>query len=129
MSESLTWVKSSYSSTGNCVEIAGQPDRVLIRDTKDQSGPLLSISAEVWHRFTCQVKLSLVVASAWVSRRHRGALILSQPQLDGAWVDQCQGNLGMARAVGSLEGWPGHARAWRGRRSAPPAVAGERPTS
>ena len=46
MSESLTWVKSSYSSTGNCVEVAGQPGRVLIRDTKDQSGPVLSISAE-----------------------------------------------------------------------------------
>ena len=35
MSESLTWVKSSYSSTGNCVEVASQPDRVLIRDTKE----------------------------------------------------------------------------------------------
>ena len=59
MSESLTWVKSSYSSTGNCVEVAGQPGRVLIRDTKDQSGPVLSISAEAWRRFTGQVKRSL----------------------------------------------------------------------
>ena len=59
MSESLTWVKSSYSSTGNCVEVAGQPGRVLIRDTKDQSGPVLSISSEAWHRFTGQVKRSL----------------------------------------------------------------------
>jgi len=32
MSESLTWVKSSYSSTGNCVEVAGQRGRVLIRE-------------------------------------------------------------------------------------------------
>jgi hypothetical protein len=30
MSESLTWVKSSYSSTGNCVEVAGRVGRALI---------------------------------------------------------------------------------------------------
>jgi Domain of unknown function (DUF397) len=59
MSESLTWVKSSYSSTGNCVEVAGQAGRVLIRDTKDQSGPILSIGAAVWRRFTGEVKRSL----------------------------------------------------------------------
>jgi hypothetical protein len=59
MSESLTWVKSSYSSTGNCVEVAGQPGRVLIRDTKDQSGPVLSISAGAWRQFVGQVKRSL----------------------------------------------------------------------
>lgn len=63
MSESLTWVKSSYSSTGNCVEVAGQPGRVLIRDTKDQSGSVLSINAEVWRRFTGQVRRLLAVAS------------------------------------------------------------------
>jgi len=56
MSESLTWVKSSYSSTGNCVEVAGQPSQVLIRDTKDQSGPVVSICAEAWRRFIGQVK-------------------------------------------------------------------------
>ena len=72
MSESLTWVKSSYSSTGNCVEVAGQPGRVLIRDTKDQSGPVLSISAEAWRRFTGQVKRSLAAAPAWVSSRPQG---------------------------------------------------------
>ena len=56
MSESLTWVKSSYSSTGNCVEVASQPSRVLIRDTKDQFGPVLRISAEAWRLFIGQVK-------------------------------------------------------------------------
>jgi hypothetical protein len=62
MSESLTWVKSSYSSTGNCVEVAGHPGRVLIRDTKDQSGPVLSISVEAWRRFAGQVKRSSAVS-------------------------------------------------------------------
>ena len=56
MSESRTWVKSSYSSTGNCVEVAGKPGRVLIRDTKDQSGPVLSVNATAWCRFTSQMR-------------------------------------------------------------------------
>jgi hypothetical protein len=64
MSESLTWVKSSYSSTGNCVEVAGQSDRVLIRDTKDQPGLVLSISAAAWRRFTGPMQGSLAVALA-----------------------------------------------------------------
>jgi Domain of unknown function (DUF397) len=75
MSESLTWVKSRYSSTGNCVEVAGQPGRVLIRDTKDQSGPVLSISAEAWRRFTAQVKHSLAATSAGAAVVGRGALV------------------------------------------------------
>jgi hypothetical protein len=65
MSESLTWVKSSYSSTGNCVEVAGQTGRVLIRDTKGRYGPVLSISAMAWRRFTGQVKRALAVAPAY----------------------------------------------------------------
>ena len=64
MSESLRWIKSSHSSTGNCVEVSGQPGRVLIRDTKDQPGPVLSISAEAWRRFTGQMQGSLAVALA-----------------------------------------------------------------
>ena len=71
MSESLIWVKSSYSSTGNCVEVAGQPGWVLIRDTKDQSGSVLSISAAAWHRFTGQVKRTLA-AVLRVSSRSAG---------------------------------------------------------
>lgn len=72
MSESLTWVKSSYSSTGNCVEVAGQPGRVLIRDTKDRSGPVLNISADAWNRFGGQVKRSLVGARSGVDSRTLG---------------------------------------------------------
>jgi hypothetical protein len=74
MSESLTWVKSSYSSTGNCVEVAGQTDRVLIRDTNDQLGPVLNISAEAWRRFAGQVKRSLAAAPAGSTADHRRAM-------------------------------------------------------
>jgi hypothetical protein len=76
MSESLRWVKSSHSSTGNCVEVVGQPGQVLIRDTKDPSGPVLSISAEVWRRFTGRIIHSLAVAMAWgLQPVRRGTLI------------------------------------------------------
>jgi hypothetical protein len=78
MSESLTWVKSSYSSTGNCVEVAGQPGRVLIRDTKDQSGPVLSIGTEAWHRFIGQVKGSLAASPAWGQQLPAGDAFLAE---------------------------------------------------
>ncbi len=41
MSESLKWIKSSYSASGNCVEVAARDhgNRVLVRDTKDRTGP------------------------------------------------------------------------------------------
>jgi hypothetical protein len=51
-----TWVKSSYSgSQANCVEVAAS-DRVLVRDTKDRTGPVLSFRTEAWREFTSQVK-------------------------------------------------------------------------
>jgi hypothetical protein len=75
MSESLTWVKSSYSSTGNCVEVAGQPGGVLIKDNKDQSGPVLGINAQAWRRFTGQLKRSLAVALPGVSISPQGMLV------------------------------------------------------
>jgi len=55
------WRTSSYSGSqgGNCVEVAGQDRRVLVRDTKQaRTGPVLRFSAEAWHRFADQVKRS-----------------------------------------------------------------------
>jgi len=48
------WRKSSRSSTnqGNCVEVADNlPGRVLVRDSKDRSGPVLTFGPEVWRGF------------------------------------------------------------------------------
>ena len=54
------WVKSSYSSSGNCVEIADQAAHVLVRDTKqDTTGPVLRFSPAAWRRFADQLKRSL----------------------------------------------------------------------
>ncbi|WP_326554880.1 DUF397 domain-containing protein [Micromonospora sp. NBC_01813] len=48
------WRKSSLSSSngGNCVEVADNlPARVLVRDSKDTSGPTLTFSPAAWHSF------------------------------------------------------------------------------
>ncbi len=53
MSKSLTWITSTYSASGNCVEVAVD---VLVRDTKDAQGPVLRFSAASWREFTGQVQ-------------------------------------------------------------------------
>jgi hypothetical protein len=37
------WITSTYSASGNCVEVAAD-DHVLVRDTKDAQGPVLRFS-------------------------------------------------------------------------------------
>ncbi|MFC6022490.1 DUF397 domain-containing protein [Plantactinospora solaniradicis] len=49
-----TWRKSSRSSSngGACVEVADNlAGRVLVRDSKDQQGPLLAFGPEAWRAF------------------------------------------------------------------------------
>ncbi|MET7735153.1 DUF397 domain-containing protein [Streptomyces sp. NPDC005402] len=49
----LAWFKSSYSG-GNateCVETAFIPVGVLVRDSKQPEGPLVTVSAESWLKF------------------------------------------------------------------------------
>ncbi len=54
------WRKSSFSgSQANCVEVAGQDERVLVRDTKDRAGAVLRFSPAAWRRFAEQAKCSL----------------------------------------------------------------------
>ena len=52
------WRKSSYTTSngGNCVEVAGRESRVLVRDTKDRTGPMLRFAPEAWRRFAELVK-------------------------------------------------------------------------
>jgi len=49
----VAWTKSSYSGSGggNCVEVAVAPERVHVRDSKDPSGPVLTVSPEAWTSF------------------------------------------------------------------------------
>ena len=56
------WLKSSYSgSQANCVEVAVR-DRVLVRDTKDRSGPVLQFTSVAWREFAGQVKAGMRIA-------------------------------------------------------------------
>jgi hypothetical protein len=57
--EVATWRKSSYSSSSgsDCVEAGvGEAERVLVRDTADRDGALLSVPAGAWARFTDSLK-------------------------------------------------------------------------
>ncbi|NEA20117.1 DUF397 domain-containing protein [Streptomyces halstedii] len=47
------WCKSSYSSGagGECLEVAAQPEAVLVRDSKNPTGPTLTLTQRGWSAF------------------------------------------------------------------------------
>jgi Domain of unknown function (DUF397) len=49
----LTWRKSSFSASGNCVEVATVQDdkMVFIRDSKNSHGAILAIPFSAWQKF------------------------------------------------------------------------------
>ena len=51
------WRKSTYSGDngGECVEVA-TAGAVLVRDTTDRTGPVLTFTAEAWRTFTATIK-------------------------------------------------------------------------
>jgi uncharacterized protein DUF397 len=52
----VTWRKSSFSggNGGQCVEVAA-PGVVLVRDTVNRDGAMLTFSAAAWRAFTVQI--------------------------------------------------------------------------
>jgi hypothetical protein len=52
-----TWRKSTYSGSngGECVEVASA-GAVLIRDTTDRTGPVLTFSAKAWRAFLTAIE-------------------------------------------------------------------------
>ena len=59
MTDRARWRKSRYSGGqgGNCVEVAGDSRRVLVRDSgQAETGPVLRFSPATWRRFAFQVK-------------------------------------------------------------------------
>jgi hypothetical protein len=54
-----TWRTAGYSGNngGACVEAGvARPGRVLVQDTKDRAGAVLSVPADAWRRFTSTLK-------------------------------------------------------------------------
>lgn len=54
MAAELRWIRSSYTGGSGeaCVEFAQDlQETILVRDTKDLSGPLLSFSSPAWSAF------------------------------------------------------------------------------
>ena len=52
-----TWRKSSYSGPngGECVEVA-TTGAVLVRDTADRDGVVLTFTAEAWRAFAATIR-------------------------------------------------------------------------
>lgn len=56
-SQELNWRKASYSNgSGNCVEVAQNAPVVLVRDTANRDGGMLSVPAEKWQAFVAGLK-------------------------------------------------------------------------
>jgi hypothetical protein len=49
----LEWRKSSYSElpSNDCVEICFDGESVLVRDSKNPTGPVLRVSTDAWSAF------------------------------------------------------------------------------
>ncbi len=53
----LAWRKSLRSiGSGDCVEIAPAAGDVVVRDSKDPSGPVLAYNGVSWRTFTLEVR-------------------------------------------------------------------------
>jgi Domain of unknown function (DUF397) len=52
------WRTSSYSGDngGACVEVASSAEVVLVRDSTDRGGPVVTFTAHAWLAFTATIK-------------------------------------------------------------------------
>jgi hypothetical protein len=52
------WRKSSYSGDngGACVDVASSAEAVLIRDTADRDGHVVTFTVEAWRAFTATIR-------------------------------------------------------------------------
>jgi hypothetical protein len=50
------WRRSSHCADNTCVEVASLDGHVLVRDSKDRSGPVLEFSGREWAAFVRGVR-------------------------------------------------------------------------
>jgi hypothetical protein len=53
--EEPLWRKSSRSTSGACVEVAQQPKTILVRDSKDPEGAILTFGRDSFAAFIAAV--------------------------------------------------------------------------
>jgi hypothetical protein len=51
------WLRSTRCNNSNCLEVAFLHDKVAIRDSKDESGPVLFFSTPEWTAFLHDVRV------------------------------------------------------------------------
>lgn len=56
----LRWRKSSFSASGNCLEVAIQDESVHIRDSKYGNETTISISYSAWRKFLRTVQCNSI---------------------------------------------------------------------
>ncbi|WP_438829927.1 DUF397 domain-containing protein [Actinoplanes friuliensis] len=49
--DALVWRKSSRSSSGACVELAPGRNTIMVRDSKDPQGPMLTFGRDTFAAF------------------------------------------------------------------------------
>jgi hypothetical protein len=54
--KSAAWRKSSWSASNACVEVAFVDGQVAVRDSKDQTGPVLLFTSAEWTAFVSGVR-------------------------------------------------------------------------
>jgi Domain of unknown function (DUF397) len=79
---------SSYigNGGGNCVEVGDAARVILVRDTKDRTGPVLRFTPAAWRGLAERVKRSLASGSspgAWWRCRGVGAAVCWFPSVPG----------------------------------------------
>jgi hypothetical protein len=52
----LRWQRSSFCSTGGCVEVARESRSVHVRDTHDPEGARLVVPIDAWREFIDRIK-------------------------------------------------------------------------
>jgi hypothetical protein len=58
LQDELVWRTATYSTNGNCVEVAPLPDGrgIAVRDSKNRDGGLLCYTPSEWQAFIAGVK-------------------------------------------------------------------------
>ena len=52
------WRKSTHSdgNGGNCVEVVDSQGAILVRDTADRDGAIITVPGAAWERFTAAIR-------------------------------------------------------------------------